>query len=66
MGYLHEIQMNGRQVQILYDFYGNDDNQISVLRDEIVTVFQDSGEWMEGETHDGRIGWFPSSFAEYL
>lgn len=66
MGYLHEIQMNGRQVRILYDFYGNDDNQISVLRDEIITVFQDSGEWMEGETQDGHVGWFPSSFAVYL
>lgn len=66
MSYLQEIQADYQQVRIVYDFTGTGENQLSVGENEIVTVLSVEGEWMEGETQDGRVGWFPVSFAEYI
>lgn len=64
MSYLQEIHQ--RQVRVLFDFEGDDSNKLHVVAGDIVTVYQEEGGWMEGQTKDGRLGWFPSSFAESI
>ena len=55
-----------KQVCVLYDYESNEANQLCVTAGENLTVLQETEEWIEGQTEDGRIGWIPTSFVTFL
>ena len=51
---------------VLFDYESTEENQLCVTAGENLTVLQETEEWIEGQTEDGRIGWIPTSFVTFL
>ena len=48
----------------LYDFKGDDDDQLSVKANQEVWILSDNGngEWSRGQLRNGQVGWLPRSY----
>ncbi|CAL8279836.1 unnamed protein product [Merluccius merluccius] len=56
------------RARVLYDFQAAHPGEVSVSRDELVTLFSEAqlDGWLEGETRRGEAGLFPATYVEIL
>lgn len=56
---------NYEYVRVLWDYEAQEDNELSLLKDEIICVLSKDDEgWWTGQNEQGEVGLFPANFTE--
>lgn len=56
------------KAKVLYDFHGENPGEISIVENELVTLFSEEEleGWLEGENSRGEVGLFPASYVDII
>ncbi|KAM6902837.1 sorting nexin-18-like [Xenentodon cancila] len=56
------------KAKVLYDFHSENKGEISIVENEVVTLFSEEEleGWLEGENSKGEAGLFPASYVEII
>lgn len=55
-----------RRVRALYEFQGEQADELSFKAGAVLTVISEQGEWLEGRDAEGKTGIFPTSYVEAI
>lgn len=64
---INELKYQGKKAKAIYVYKATMNDELTFITDDIIVITQSSEDetWLEG-TLNGRTGWFPSNYVEFL
>lgn len=59
-----ELVQKERKCVALYDFTGENEDELSIKEGEELTVMEETDGWVTGKNAEGKVGLFPANYVE--